>query len=141
MTITKNCPTCGMTFQAERSRNRFCSRPCFNQSLRTGSGYVQTTDGLEHRRMMERHLGRTLRPEEHVHHKNGDKRDNRIANLEVLSVQRHTSLHKSKHPKQKACAFCGQTFTPHPQTRGRVKTCSKACRYEQTARTRLSRGS
>lgn len=42
-------------------------------------------DVLEHRYVMERHLGRSLAPEETVHHINGDRQHNTIDNLELFS--------------------------------------------------------
>jgi hypothetical protein len=45
---------------------------------------------------MERYLGRQLRPDEVVHHRNGTKHDNRIVNLELMTPVDHAKHHHTK---------------------------------------------
>ena len=47
----------------------------------------------EHRYIMEQYLGRKLSRDEVVHHKNGEKDDNDVDNLEVMDLSEHTKQH------------------------------------------------
>jgi len=55
--------------------------------------YLRTKGKKIHRLIMEEQLGRPLRMDEVVHHINGDKQDNRIDNLKLMTCEEHASLH------------------------------------------------
>ena len=52
----------------------------------------------QHRVIMERHIGRFLKPDELVHHINGIRNDNRIENLILFP---NTSAHRNFHAENK----------------------------------------
>lgn len=124
------CKACGVEFRTNPAyvrrtpgRNRFCSVPCFTEYI----GRIRPSDNLdshgyrpmrgsvgrrlrEHRYIMEQHLGRRLDRKEHVHHVDGDKTNNSLSNLQVLSESDHHKLHGrplAQGSVRSTCMICG----------------------------------
>jgi hypothetical protein len=133
------CNHCGAEFlcstsQLNKGNGRFCSLSCAS-SFRNGerspiwkggrsvhpAGYITThaSDGrylAEHRIVMEQHLGRRLRTDEHVHHINHDRSDNRIENLCIMTPTEHAQLHSRMTRWSKSfdrCVLCGTKTVKH----------------------------
>lgn len=104
------CLVCGVVFVPKHSKSPglYCSHECRGLADRKErverNGYwcvrkpehpragIQGYVG-EHTLVMEKHIGRLLCPGEVVHHINHDKKDNRLANLELMKESEHKAMH------------------------------------------------
>jgi hypothetical protein len=143
----KQCPTCGSWFERPKHDNgkwgtrRFSSKRCMRKTDNPKSTYINImiNGRVMHRSrwVMEQALGRRLRSDEHVHHKNHNTHDDRLENLEVLQASKHMSLHKRVQKGPKICPVCKAEFEPNIHHRIRQKTCSENCANKLKTETRL----
>lgn len=159
------CSACGASFKPDGRARKFCSKTCFglqergdqNRNWQGGkahhvAGYVlihapehphANSNGYvpEHRLVMEKHIGRALHNFEVVHHRDGDKANNELSNLELMTRGGH-SVHHNRRPDlvpEVDCRACGRTFKGRRYVKdGTLQTfCSRACYWK--ARTGIPR--
>lgn len=147
LTVTKVCRHCGEAFTTPRSRDHrqhFCGPTChadYDAMLaRQANHYRQVrVDGVTvgaHRAIMAERIGRPLRRDEHVHHRNHNKNDNRLENLQLMSAAEHMQMHAVERARanrgqwsrmgHSCCVGCGTTTIPH-NAKGLCRVC-----YEKT---------
>ena len=90
----------------------------------TANGYV-----LHHRVVIENHLGRLLTKDEIVHHKDEDKKNNSIDNLEVMDKREHARMHNKTGRTciELECAHCGVKFQREKRLIKGKGLCSRRC--------------
>jgi hypothetical protein len=136
------CSDCKRVFNNYNSHNahkRHCGK---SSGWINGDGYkmIQLPNGKrvrEHRYIMELNLGRPLLKSEHIHHKNGDKLDNNILNLQIISIKYHGHISGKQAlgiPKgsawnynktKRVCNRCKKDFLTSPSHKR--KFCSRRC--------------
>ena len=137
------CEQCGRHYKdfpsnVKRHEHHYCGRACsveahnyHNTVDSWQGGYVSSSTGYkyirykgkaieEHRLVMMKLLGRELETDEHVHHINGNKTDNRPENLMLLTHSEHSSLH-AKPKRHAICKRCGEF--KHIHSRELCDTC------------------
>jgi hypothetical protein len=115
------CQGCGTTFKSfpsqAKSGRKYCTMACYHKHRVPKAWYkqVKRPDGKPgsatvHRILMEQHLGRVLDPWEHVHHKDGNRFNNDISNLEIRTKWEHPSVQRIlRLARLGTCPTCGQT--------------------------------
>lgn len=89
-----NCKNCTLI-----RRNKKNAHPLWHIRIKKQDGrkQIKTKEGWKylHVHIMESYLGRTLEKKECVHHCDNNKNNNKITNLELMTVSEHTIFHST----------------------------------------------
>lgn len=109
------CENCEISYNKPLSHVRvgrqFCTRVCYTNWYKNNPGtWVDIVSGyryiwldgkqiFEHRHLMQNHIGRKLEKNEVVHHIDGNKLNNTLSNLQLMTKKEHTLFHNlNKEP-------------------------------------------
>jgi len=95
---------------------------------------------FEHRLVMEKYLGRELTRKEIIHHKDGNKLNNELSNLELMTQSKHIKEHiknnqiggRISYEKGKRninCEVCLKEVTPNSPAQKYCNICKKKIKY------------
>lgn len=99
------CPACKKEFKKEKRKHAvYCSETCVYNGRQRKVGHTFLKEGYvmlclehgwvaQHRHVMEQFIGRPLHSTELVHHINGNRQDNRIENLQLVTKSEHGKIH------------------------------------------------
>lgn len=143
------CDYCGKMFfrqvcyDKRKNKHIFCCKECeaeFRKLNNTTSewrgGHIGKTTGYkyirvngkdigEHILVMITHLGRPLEKNEVVHHIDGNKLNNSLENLQLMTRKEHAKLHNNRGKTVKECVRCGKVRVIHG--RGLCGSCYIYC--------------
>lgn len=118
----RHCLNCGSEFVvvSRHKDKKFCCTKCATDNRRNkkrtatlgsnGYKYVWFANGSgqkEHRFIIEQIIGRKLDRDEVVHHIDGNRSNNDISNLVVMSRGEHSALHRNKEIEKGKILFGG----------------------------------
>lgn len=94
--ISLRCLSCDRKHRIYNAKPTLMKNGYYKIKLASDDFFIQSArkDGFIylHRLVMAKSLGRNLHSWEIVHHKNGDKKDNRIENLQLVSGDKHNQI-------------------------------------------------
>jgi len=95
---------------------------------RTESGHYRGYHGKYIHQVVWEHFNGEIPKGYVIHHIDGDKSNNEISNLQIMTQHEHMELHRENIVSEKnICDYCGKEFVSKPNFKGVCRFCSEEC--------------